>query len=668
MGLLSTIGAASARAYGFTRSAIAAAVDAYFNRVTLLLPGNGTNGAQNNTFLDSSTNNFTITRNGNATQGTFSPFSQTGWSNYFNGSSYFSIPSAAYTSFANNADWTIELWFNTTVASATFFSNYVNSSPYSGAIIALVTGGQLDIWDGGTHRTSAITGLNDGKWHHVAWVNSSGTSRVYVDGTLTNTNGAASWTTPATVTRQTNWDIGFQNGGVYLTGYISNLRVVKGTAVYTSNFTPSTTPLGTTSGGQNPPTGTQTVLLTCQSNRFVDNSSNAAAITVNGTPSVQAFSPFAPAAAYSASTVGGSGYFDGTGDYLSVADNANLRLGTSAFTIQAWIYRSAVGTAHSIIAKGGASTGFVFQITSGNVLRFTHTTTNIDTTTTIPASAWTHVAAVRTNTSTNGFQLYINGVSSATATVATDFNQTDTLYIGADRSAATPMNGYISGLKYTNGTAESISVPTAPPTATTNVALLTNFTNAGITDATGKNVLETVGNAQISTTQSKFGGSSMSFDGTGDWLLIPHSVDQMLGTGAFTIEMWVYRNSSGTYGLVGKGTGTTGWLVSLNSSNQVVFTYGSSTITSTGTVSATTWTYIAVVREGTGTNQTKIYINGTNDGTGTVSTDFNQTNGMYVGADRTGGSAFNGYIDDLRITKGQARTVTTTPTSAFALQ
>jgi hypothetical protein len=49
------------------------------------LPGNGTNGAQNNTFLDSSTNNFTITRNGNATQGTFSPYGNL-WSNYFDGS------------------------------------------------------------------------------------------------------------------------------------------------------------------------------------------------------------------------------------------------------------------------------------------------------------------------------------------------------------------------------------------------------------------------------------------------------------------------------------------------------------------------------------------------------------------------------------------------------
>ena len=62
----------------------AAATDPYYEYTTLLLPGNGTNGAQNNTFLDGSTNNFTITRNGNTTQGTFSPFSQTGWGGAFN--------------------------------------------------------------------------------------------------------------------------------------------------------------------------------------------------------------------------------------------------------------------------------------------------------------------------------------------------------------------------------------------------------------------------------------------------------------------------------------------------------------------------------------------------------------------------------------------------------
>jgi hypothetical protein len=49
--------------------------DPNFNQTVLLLHGDGTNGAQNNTFLDSSSNTFTITRNGNTTQGTFSPFS-----------------------------------------------------------------------------------------------------------------------------------------------------------------------------------------------------------------------------------------------------------------------------------------------------------------------------------------------------------------------------------------------------------------------------------------------------------------------------------------------------------------------------------------------------------------------------------------------------------------
>ncbi|NBQ98139.1 MAG: hypothetical protein EBU12_07985, partial [Microbacteriaceae bacterium] len=245
-------------------------------------------------------------------------------------------------------------------------------------------------------------------------------------------------------------------------------------------------------------------------------------------------------------------------------------------------------------------------------------------------NTWCHVAVVKLSGTTT---LYINGESKATTTSLG--NLTDSSWvIGAGKYALPPaidafFPGYIANFRTVNGTAvytSNFTPPTAPLTATqsantngnpsaaitgTATSLLLNFTNAGIYDATSKNDLETVGNAQISTTQSKWGGSSMAFDGTGDWLLIPDQPIQRIGTGNFTVEGWVYRNSSGTYGLIGKGTGTTGWLLSLNSSNQVVFTYGSSTITSTGTVSATTWTHIAVVREGTSTNQTKIYINGT---------------------------------------------------------
>ena len=92
-------------------SAAAVVTDAYFNLVTLLLNTTTTNGAQNNTFLDSSSNNFTITRNGNTTQGTFTPFSQTGWSNYFSstGSDYLTAPANAAFALGSNS-FTIEGW------------------------------------------------------------------------------------------------------------------------------------------------------------------------------------------------------------------------------------------------------------------------------------------------------------------------------------------------------------------------------------------------------------------------------------------------------------------------------------------------------------------------------------------------------------------------------
>ena len=92
-------------------TALPVPTDPNFKQVSLLLHGDGTNGAQNNTFLDSSTNNFTVTRNGNTTQGTNTPFSQAAgaWSNYFGGSSYFTLPSNA--AFAlDGGNFTFEFW------------------------------------------------------------------------------------------------------------------------------------------------------------------------------------------------------------------------------------------------------------------------------------------------------------------------------------------------------------------------------------------------------------------------------------------------------------------------------------------------------------------------------------------------------------------------------
>ena len=84
--------------------------DQYFNLNTLLLHGDGTNNANNTVFVDSSTNSLTVTTNNKPYQGTFSPFSQTGWSNYFDGSSsYLSTPSSADFN-CGTGDFTMEFW------------------------------------------------------------------------------------------------------------------------------------------------------------------------------------------------------------------------------------------------------------------------------------------------------------------------------------------------------------------------------------------------------------------------------------------------------------------------------------------------------------------------------------------------------------------------------
>jgi hypothetical protein len=654
--------------------------DQYFEYTTLLLPGNGTNGAQNNTFLDGSTNNFTITRNGNTTQGTFSPFSQTGWGNYFSANT-------SELSFASNAafnlsgvSWTIEFWAYPTENAPARDRNWITRRQASGGFTSSY---QIYCGSGANTLKFLVTGqtvvtstssLTPNQWNHVAVVWNGTTLYFYINGVqdaTTGTYGAGTWADaePLRIGRLATND--------NVLSYMSNVRVVKGVAVYTGNFTVPSTPLAITqSSGTNISaiTGTQTSLLTCQTNRFVDVTANAFVPTVGTGTSVQAFSPFNPTASWSAATYGGSGYFDGSGDYLSLS--TPVVAATGDFTIEGWFYlTNAIGTRQEIIYQnsptdGSAQGRLAIAITNTGYLSTFVGGTNapgaILSSEVIKPNTWYHFAYTRNS---NTFTQYLNGVSQATPLSGTISINQNFLQIGYNPIQATYWFGYLSNIRIVNGTAvytSNFTPPTAPLTAITNTSLLLNFTNAGIYDATSKNDLETVGNAQISTTQSKWGGSSISFDGTGDWLLIPDQPPQRIGTGNFTIEMWVYRNSSGTYGLAGKGTGTTGWLVSLNSSNQVVFTYGSSTITSSGTVSATTWTHIAVVREGTSTNQTKIYIGGSNDGTGTVSTDFNQTNSMYIGADRTGGSAANAYVQDVRITNYARYTANfTPPTAAF---
>jgi hypothetical protein len=655
------------------KTAIATAVDEYFNRVTLLLNTSSTNGAQNNTFLDSSTNNFTITRNGNTTQGTFTPFSQTGWSNYFNGSSTISFGTSSATNIL--AYDTFECWVNMPVIGTNdliagrdgnFWMGY-NFTGIGGTANKFV----FSIWTGSSWQTvSSTTTPVVGVWYHLLGVKDNTTMRFYVNGVQENTSTFSG--TPVTTG---TFYVASNNNIENFEGYISNLRLITGASNTVFPYS------GLTTGGSfTPPTSaltavTGTALLTCQSNRFVDNSNNNLPATITSIPSVQAFSPFAPTAAYSDSVVGGSGYFDGTGDYLATPSTSAFNFGTGAFTIECWIYQTALsGQTPWFFASGSNGAGFGFQNTSNWGFVQTGVAWALTTTTLPNLNAWNHVVVCRASTSSNQASLFLNGVRVANGTISQTISSTGAYYCGYDGTQI--YNGYISGLRVNNTDVygysnTTITVPTAPLTAITNTSLLLNYTNAGIYDSAAKNVLETVGNAQVSTTQAKFGTTSMAFDGTGDNLLVKRNNFFDFGTGDFTVEVWVYFNSVASIQtfVTNYQNSSNGWGLQWRSDTGAwnFFNGDTALVTYTNTPSTGTWIHAAVARSGT---SLKMFINGTQVGSVTNSTNISGTTTDLTVGSLGSSQYFNGYMDDMRITKGYARyTATfTAPTAAFPLQ
>ena len=665
MPILTPLAAASLKAWGFLASAGISPVasDPYFNYTTLLLHGDGTNGAQNNTFLDSSTNNFTITRNGNTTQGTFSPFSQTGWSNYFDTSAYLSVASDLVGS--TTSTFTVDGWVYLTATPTSSFeisafcglsgqgngaNNYMSFGPTSDSKIT------LRWFDGATKSAKSTTTLALNTWYYIACVVNSNAISMFINGVSETVTGTTTLTNRGGTATE-SYIGGKAHTYATLAGYISNIRVSSVARTITAQTAPFTSDANTT-------------ILTCNSNRFVDTSSSPKTLTIGGSPSVQAFSPFAPTAAYSAATVGGSGYFDGSGDYLSLASNANLTPASGNFCVECWIYPIAFDTYNGIFVGNDVGGFFFGKLTGGIGLRIS-ATSDVISATAPSTNQWTHVAITRSGTDV---RLFYNGVQQgSTVTNSTNFVQSAT-YIGTDGSGGSYWNGYISGLRFVKGSSvytSNFTPSTTPLTAITNTQLLLNFTNGGIIDNTAKNVLETVGNAQISTSVKKFGTGSFYTGATSGshYLRLPAHPFYQFGTESFTIEGWFQPLLGGNERtFYAHGLNTTGGMALFVGTGGVRFrAMGQNDLSYATTISDSTFTHIAFVRDG---NTRRIFINGTQVASDTLS--FNVSDNVItdIGASAQNASdsfKYYGYIDDLRITKGIARYTTTftPPTAAF---
>jgi hypothetical protein len=173
------------------------------------------------------------------------------------------------------------------------------------------------------------------------------------------------------------------------------------------------------------------------------------------------------------------------------------------------------------------------------------------------------------------------------------------------------------------------------------------------------------GNAKTITSDFKWGNSCGNFDGSGDYLTIAASSGMDFGTGNYTVEMWAkWTSVGGAQILVDIGNGTT-YLRIDGGNTAYIFDSGAFVIfaASIPTLSTETWYYIALVRSG---NVRSLYVDGTLVASGTrVGTAGSAGISTKVGARFDSALAFNGKMQDLRITKGVARDVTSVPTSQF---
>ena len=367
-------------------------------------------------------NNGTLT-NGPAytTVGFNEPFGGAGGV-YFDGSGdYLDIGSSTDFAFGTG-DFTIEVWvYLKSNSVGVIYSNEVANS-----LFLYLDSGNLVVRNYGTTNLFDLAGPSLNTWTHIALSRSGTDLRLFFNGVQQG----------STVTNSTNWtqngtEIGaFNNGTQSLNGYLSNLRVLKGTALYTSNFTPKRQPLI-------PESAPNTVLLTCQKGTIRDRSPSAHTITING----------------DAKSISGASYFDfdGTNDYVDCGTSSDYTFGTGAFTAEMWIYPTVTPSQFDCILTGlnpnltgvfwGYRSGYLDFVNNGDtytLIRMTYPTLN----------QWTHVVISRD--SSGYIAAYKNGVVQASSTGNTDnYNQTE-MYVGGQQGSYT-YPGYISNVRIYKG-------------------------------------------------------------------------------------------------------------------------------------------------------------------------------------------------------------------------
>ena len=378
--------------------------------------------------INSGTSNKAVTANGNAAASS-AQSNFYGGSFYFDGSGdYLSIPTSTDFAFGTG-DFTIEFYTYLTTTGQQHFYEGRNGSSTNTLLLNVDTSTQVSLYVNGAYR---ITGqaLLTGKWYHIALARSGTSTRLFVDGVQTGSTYSDT-TNYAAPTGSLFFGANDVPNSSFLQGYLQDIRVYKGVAKYTQNFIPASTDpdiLPDTPSG-------------------VSYSSNVALV-----PSTD-----------------GAVAFDGTGDYLSLASNADFAFGTGDFTIEAFCYKQSgkMFVLFDHLMGVGNFTIFayaddVIQVYNNQFLSSGANPGN---------NKWFHLAVVRQS---GVLSFYIDGIKAPTTHTFTYNFTTAGANIGVTQYGEYS-TGFISNLHIVKGTAlytSNFTPPTAPITSVANTKLL----------------------------------------------------------------------------------------------------------------------------------------------------------------------------------------------------
>lgn len=601
----------------------------------------------------------TITANGNAQVDTAqSKFN--GASALFDGTGdYLSVGSHSDFSFGTG-DFTVEFWVRHAAINDQQIYIDFRSATTDHFVFYVRSDNKLEYYDGNTY-TSTVT-MAASTWYHLAVVRSGTSLKIYRDGTevISATN--------STALSAQNCFIGIDylaTSANSMNGHIDEIRV-SNIARYTAAFTAPTLQFSNDANTR--------LLLHCDgtdaSTYFEDDSGLTRRRTITANYNAQIST--------AQSKFGSSSLlFDGAGDSITITPTADFAFANQDFTVEFWARWTSLSGNQNIMdfrpfnANGPyMNLGFY----NGNTL-YSYVNSNflIQGAVTISTNTWYHVAISRSGTST---RLFFNGTQ--VSTTATDSNVYRAAVVSFGDSSALPNNiygfpGYLDEIRVSKSAryTANFTPSTTAFTVDENTTMLLHCegTNASTTvtdDIPGRSMNQprAIGNAQISTAQSQFGGSSLLLDGTGDYLQLDSNLDFGFGSGDFTIECWARKSSAAQMVLFDTRSASTQVSVYVESNaagNLRLFVNGAYVLTSSNAMSTNTWTHLAITRSDT---TTRFFINGTvSTNTYTDTNNYGTSKPMVIGASWTGGTAWNGYLDEIRVSKSCRYTSTFTPSS-----